>query len=50
MFDYEALRFIWWILVGVLLVGFAVTDGFDMGVGALIPFIGKNDNERRGDD
>ncbi len=34
MFDYEILRLIWWILIGVLLVGFAVTDGFDMGVGA----------------
>ena len=34
MFDYEILRLIWWVLIGVLLVGFAVTDGFDMGVGA----------------
>ncbi len=32
MIDYEVLRFIWWLLVGVLLIGFAVTDGFDMGV------------------
>ncbi|XAW90322.1 cytochrome d ubiquinol oxidase subunit II [Vibrio sp. CDRSL-10 TSBA] len=47
MFDYEILRFIWWVLIGVLLVGFAITDGFDMGVGALLPVIGKNDNERR---
>jgi cytochrome d ubiquinol oxidase subunit II len=47
MFDYEVLRFIWWVLIGVLLVGFAVTDGFDMGVGALVPVIGKTDNERR---
>ena len=47
MFDYEILRFIWWVLVGVLLIGFTVTDGFDMGVGALIPIIGKNDSERR---
>lgn len=47
MFDYEILRFIWWALVGVLLIGFAVTDGFDMGVGALLPFIGKDDTERR---
>lgn len=41
MFDYEILRLIWWVLIGVLLVGFAVTDGFDMGVGALVPIIGK---------
>jgi len=47
MFDYEILRFIWWVLIGVLLVGFAITDGFDMGVGALVPIIGKNDTQRR---
>lgn len=47
MFDYEILRFIWWVLIGVLLVGFAITDGFDMGVGALVPVIGKNDTQRR---
>lgn len=41
MFDYEILRLIWWVLIGVLLVGFAITDGFDMGVGALVPIIGK---------
>ena len=45
--DYEFLRFIWWLLVGVLLIGFAITDGFDMGVGALLKVIGKNDVERR---
>ncbi|MFA0086339.1 cytochrome d ubiquinol oxidase subunit II [Vibrio sp. 10N.261.51.F12] len=47
MFDYEVLRFIWWILIGVLLAGFAITDGFDMGVGALVPFVGKTDTQRR---
>ncbi|MFC4655828.1 MULTISPECIES: cytochrome d ubiquinol oxidase subunit II [Rheinheimera] len=45
--DYEFLRFIWWLLVGVLLIGFAITDGFDMGVGALLKVIGKDDTERR---
>lgn len=45
--DYETLKLIWWLLVGVLLIGFAITDGFDMGVGALLPFLGKNDDERR---
>lgn len=45
--DYETLKFAWWILVGVLLIGFAVTDGMDMGVGALLPFLGKKDEERR---
>ena len=47
MLDYEVLRVIWWALVGVLLIGFAITDGFDMGVGALLPILGKNDTERR---
>ena len=47
MFDYEMLRLIWWGLIGVLFIGFAVTDGFDMGVGALLPIIGKDDTERR---
>jgi cytochrome bd ubiquinol oxidase subunit II len=47
MFDYEILRFIWWVLIGVLLVGFTIADGFDMGVGALVPVIGKTDVERR---
>ena len=37
MFDYELLRLVWWVLVGVLLIGFAITDGFDMGVGACSP-------------
>ncbi len=45
--DYETLKFIWWVLVGVLFIGFAVTDGMDMGVGALLPFLGKTDEERR---
>lgn len=47
MFDYVTLKFIWWVLVGVLLIGFAVMDGHDMGVGTLLPFIGKTDVERR---
>ncbi len=45
--DYETLKLVWWVLIGVLLIGFAVTDGFDMGVGILLPFLGKNDEERR---
>lgn len=43
----ELLRVIWWGLLGVLLTGFALTDGFDLGVGALLPFVGKTDLERR---
>ncbi len=47
MLDYETLRLIWWVLVGTLLIGFAIADGMDMGVGTLLPFLGKNDPERR---
>lgn len=47
MLDYETLRIIWWVLLGVLLIGFAVMDGFDLGVGALFRFLGRNDEERR---
>lgn len=47
MFDYETLKVIWWLLVGVLLIGFAIMDGHDMGVGTLLPFVGKTDVERR---
>lgn len=47
MLDYETLKIIWWLLVGVLLLGFAVMDGHDMGVGTLLPFVAKDDVERR---
>lgn len=47
MLDYETLRFIWWLLLGVLLVGFALTDGFDLGVAALLRVLGHDDGERR---
>lgn len=47
MFDYETLRLIWWLLIGVLLIGFAVTDGFDMGAGILSLILGKTETERR---
>ncbi|MDI9350344.1 MAG: cytochrome d ubiquinol oxidase subunit II [Candidatus Symbiobacter sp.] len=47
MFDYEIFRLIWWGLLGVLLTGFALLDGFDFGSMALMPFLGKNDEERR---
>lgn len=47
LMSYELLRVLWWGLLGVLLIGFALTDGFDMGVGALLPFVAKTDIERR---
>jgi cytochrome d ubiquinol oxidase subunit II len=47
LLSYETLRLVWWLLLGVLLIGFAVTDGFDLGVGMLLPFAGRDDLERR---
>lgn len=47
MFDYEILRVIWWALLGALLIGFAVTDGFDLGTAMLLPFAARTDKERR---
>lgn len=45
--DYETLRIVWWVLLGTLLIGFAVMDGFDLGVATLLPFVARNDGERR---
>ena len=45
--DYETLRVIWWVLLGVLLIGFAVMDGFDLGVAMWLPWLAKTDLERR---
>lgn len=47
LFDYATLRVVWWALLGILLIGFAVTDGFDMGAAALMPLVAKDDDERR---
>jgi cytochrome d ubiquinol oxidase subunit II len=47
LISYETLRLVWWLLIGVLLIGFAVTDGFDLGVGMLLPFAGRDDLQRR---
>ncbi len=45
--DYEMLRVVWWLLLGVLLIGFAVMDGFDLGTATLLPFVARSDVERR---
>lgn len=45
--DYETLRLIWWVLLGTLLIGFAIMGGRDLGVGALLPFAARTDEERR---
>lgn len=47
MLSYETLRLVWWLLIGVLLTAYAVMDGFDLGVGMLLPFAARNDLERR---
>jgi cytochrome bd ubiquinol oxidase subunit II len=45
--DYETLRVLWWILLGVLLIGFAVMDGFDLGVAMWLPYLPRTQMERR---
>jgi cytochrome d ubiquinol oxidase subunit II len=47
LLDYETLRLAWWLLLGVLLIGFAVMDGFDLGVGTLLLVVARSDSERR---
>lgn len=47
LIDYEALRLVWWLFLGVLLIGFAIMDGFDLGVAALLPVVARTDVERR---
>ncbi len=45
--DYEMLRLIWWALLGILLIGFAIMGGMDLGIGTLLPFVARTDEERR---
>lgn len=45
--DYGLLRFIWWALLGALFIGFAVMDGFDLGVAMLQPMVARSDSEKR---
>ena len=47
LIPFEYLRLTWWLILGVLLIGFAVMDGFDLGTATLLPFVAKNDTERR---
>ncbi len=44
---YAMLQVIWWLLLGVLLIGLAVMVGMDMGVGAILRIVGRTDLERR---
>lgn len=45
--DYEILRLAWWALLGLVLIGFAIMDGFDLGVAILLPMVARDDLERR---
>jgi cytochrome d ubiquinol oxidase subunit II len=47
LISYDILRLVWWVLLGVLLIGFAITDGFDLGAATLLPFVARTDIERR---
>ena len=47
LLSYTVLRVIWWALLGILLIGFAIMDGFDLGVAMLLPFVAKRDIDRR---
>ncbi|MET0919398.1 MAG: cytochrome d ubiquinol oxidase subunit II [Burkholderiales bacterium] len=47
VFDYATLKVIWWAVVGLLIVGFAILDGWDLGAGILLPYVGRSDDERR---
>lgn len=43
----ELLQNIWFILVGLLLMGYSILDGFDLGIGTLLPFLAKKDEEKK---
>ena len=47
LFDYLTLKIIWWVIVGALLIGFALLGGFDLGIGTLLPFVARTDSQRR---
>ena len=43
---HEILAIIWFLLIGVLLLGYFILDGFDLGAGILYPFVAKKENEK----
>jgi len=47
LFDYLTLKIIWWVIVGAMLIGFALMGGFDLGIGTLLPFVARTDSQRR---
>jgi len=44
---YLILKVVWWLLLGVLLMGLAIMVGMDMGVGTILRYVGRTDTERR---
>lgn len=46
METWDLLRNVWFLLIGVLLAGYSVLDGFDLGVGVLLPFLAKSEREK----
>jgi cytochrome d ubiquinol oxidase subunit II len=47
MLTWDHLRDVWFVLIGVLLAGYSVLDGFDLGVGVLLPFLARTEDEKR---
>lgn len=47
IFDYMTLKVIWWGIITLVLIAFAITGGMDLGVNVLLPILGKNDEDRR---
>ena len=41
------LQYTWFVLIGVLFAGYSILDGFDLGIGSLMPFLAKNKTEKR---
>lgn len=47
MLEIETLKLAWWLIIAVLIIGFVLTDGFDLGALILLPWVGQTDDERR---
>ncbi len=45
MVTLELLQIIWFILIGVLFIGYSILDGFDLGIGSLLPILAKDEKE-----
>lgn len=47
MFDYATLLLLWWAVLAVLLLGFTLLNGLDLGLAMLLPLIGNSETERQ---